>query len=149
MQERAENAVDQQRACAADAGSAADMGSGEIVRLPQEIGEARARLDLCAQGTAVDDERDRRHWLSARSWARVRATKCRHVKTIHSGAAWRAVNLTGDLRTRRDASPGNDRANLYSSRRRSKTWQKKVIHRSRKSYRDRLNRTSCRDRRSR
>ena len=60
------NAVDQERACAADAVLAPDMGSSEIVRLPQEIGEAHARLDLCAERMVVDDDRDRHHWLSAR-----------------------------------------------------------------------------------
>ena len=69
-------AVDKERAGAADAVLAADMGAGKVVRLAQQVSEMRARLDLGAQRAAVDRQADLAHRPAARSTARRRATTC-------------------------------------------------------------------------
>ena len=48
------HAVDEQRAGAADAVLAAEMGAGQVVRLAQQIGEMGARLDVAPAPRAVD-----------------------------------------------------------------------------------------------
>ncbi len=53
--------VEQQRARAAHAVLAAEMGAGQIETVAQEIGEMGARLDRSLDGARVDDERDRGH----------------------------------------------------------------------------------------
>ena len=55
------HAVDEQRAGAADAVLAADMGAGQVVRLAQQVSEMRARLDVGAQHAAVDRQADLGH----------------------------------------------------------------------------------------
>ena len=62
-------AVDLQRAGAADALLAAEMGPGQALLLAQEVGKMRARLDVGSTGLAVDDQGDRRH-------ARDRLARC-------------------------------------------------------------------------
>ena len=50
------HAIDEDRACAADAVFAADMGSSQPELLPQEIGEADALIDTAVIACAVDND---------------------------------------------------------------------------------------------
>ena len=63
-------AVDDDRARAAGAMLAAEMGAGQPQHLAQAIGEVHARLDLDRDGLAVEPERHPHHALPFRAAAR-------------------------------------------------------------------------------
>src|SRR4051812_16669347 len=67
-------AVDQDRAGAADAVLAAEMGAGQVAAFAQEIGQMRARPDRSGNRLAVDGERNLVHAPAACRTARASAT---------------------------------------------------------------------------
>src|SRR3954453_10642355 len=70
------NAIDQDGARTTDAVLATEMGAGEILRFPDEIGEVRARFDVRVHIPAVDLEGQHFHDPSACPIARRRTARC-------------------------------------------------------------------------
>ena len=66
--------VQQHGAGAADAVFAAEMGTGQMQSIAQEIGEVGARLDHRLDGARIDDQRNRGHARASATARRSTAT---------------------------------------------------------------------------
>ena len=83
------DAVEPDRARAADAVLAADVRPGQAERVPQEVGEEQPRLDLLAIAPAVDGDVDRDHAARSRR-ARPRGRRARGRAGAGTSGRWRA-----------------------------------------------------------